>query len=132
MSGVPPQKGQTPLRIHKARYGWREDIWGPSDCQVNPYYDPVLMGCKDVTEIVKRDVHNNELKLNPGKAKDWLNLHFWPERALWPPKPRKVAIKYSWGDGPIIDLETEATPHERYSVIISKPAEGDDNVNVRP
>ena len=94
---------------------------------MNPFHDPVIHGCKDVTDIVKRDVVNNEVRLNIGKAKGWHNLHFWPERAMWPPIPRKVAIKYSWGDGPVIDYESKAIPNELYSVIITRPNDGGNN-----
>jgi len=114
------EKGPMPgtdkrLIIHEARYGWAGDIWAPTTCSH-------AHGCKDVTDIVKRDVDlsTNELHLNPQAREQFFNQHFWPETAGGPPIPRKVAIRYSYGeDGPIQELLTPAVPHETVCVHIT-------------
>lgn len=102
----------TQLHIHEARYGWAEDIWAPKQCSHGA-------GCKNVTDIVQRDVQNNELHLNPDKRGQYFNQHFWPETAMGPPIPRRVAIRYSYGNGPVYELVTAAVSNEKVCVHIT-------------
>jgi len=107
--------GSGDLYIHEARYGWANNIWEPEICSHGA-------GCKDVTAIVRNDVHDNELNLNLDRRGQFFNQHFWPETASGPAIPRKVAIRSSFGrfDGDIFESTTRAIPHETVSVHISR------------
>merc|ERR1719408_912805 len=48
-----------------------------------------------------------------------MNQHLWPESAGGPPIPRKVAVRFQYGDGPEQLLETAAVPHETVCVHIT-------------
>jgi len=110
--------GQDKLVIHAARYGWAKDIWGaPTGLQG---------GAKDVTDIVRGLVRNNELHVNPTKARQYMNQQFWPETASGPGIPRKLAVSYSYGvDGRVQTVETPAVPHEAVDLRINGNSSSD-------
>jgi len=91
--------GQDELVIRAARYGWAEDIWSaPTGLQG---------GAKDVTDIVRGLVRNNELHVNTAKERQYMSQQFWPETASGPPIPRKLAVSYSYGvNGRVQTVET--------------------------
>jgi hypothetical protein len=102
------------LTIHEARYGWAGNLFGRKAFDV---------GCKDVTDIVRQDIKENELHLNPTCEARLLNSHFWPGRgepALdWPGRGEpandvgcKLGIRYSYGDGLEHQLVTAAVWNE--------------------
>lgn len=94
------QKTAPPLFIYEARYGWSQDIWD-GECSYEN-------GMKDVTDILRRNIHNGELHLNAGGGHDYMNDHFWPETKSHPPIPRSLAIRYSYDGGEILTLQTPA------------------------
>ena len=63
------------LIIHAARYGWAGDIW---NARLGSGHDHGG-GAKDVTAIVRGDVRGDELHVNPQRAGQYMNRHFWPE-----------------------------------------------------
>ena len=79
-------------------------------------------GCaKDVTDIVKGLVVNEELHVNPHRQPQYMNRTFWPETAGGPAIPRKLAVRYSYGiDGPISTVETKAVPHETEALHVTR------------
>jgi hypothetical protein len=93
------------LEVLEARYGWAVDIWAPEVCSH-------ANGCKDVTSIVRNDICNNELHINPNRQAQYMNQHFWPETARGPPIPRKLAVRYRYGNGAFQTKETPAVPFE--------------------
>jgi hypothetical protein len=111
--GQQGQQGQQGLVIHEARYGWSTNIWGPSACS----YDN---GCRDVTHIVRGDVQNDELHINPAHRGQYMNEHFWPETAGGPPIPRRLAVKYSYDSGPELMAQTEAVPNETVALHLTR------------
>jgi hypothetical protein len=111
--GQQGQQGQQGLVIHEARYGWSTDIWGPSACS----YDN---GCRDVTHIVRRDVQNDEVHINPARQGQYMNEHFWPETAGGPPIPRRLAVKYSYDGGPMLMAQTKAVPNETVALHLTR------------
>jgi hypothetical protein len=109
-----PSKGQS-LKIHEARYGWAGDIWG-----VTPSPNKSGSGAKDVTDIVRRLVHDDELDINPTCEPQYMNRTFWPETASGPPIPRKLGVRYSYGDGPAKEETTHAVPHETVRLRVTR------------
>lgn len=84
--------GDDPLKliIHDARYGWAANIWAPSRASIGGESGNKSTGVKDVTSIVHNDAERkselsmrDELHLNPNRASQFFNLHFWPK-----PKPK--------------------------------------------
>mmetsp|Transcript_1551 Transcript_1551/g.5697 ORF Transcript_1551/g.5697 Transcript_1551/m.5697 type:complete len:501 (-) Transcript_1551:839-2341(-) len=100
------------LVIHEARYGWARDIWAAAKCSHKA-------GCKDVTSIVRADVQNEELHINPGCAPQFMNMHFWPETRHGPAIPRKLSVRYSYGAGPVMEVLTPAVPHETVALHVT-------------
>ena len=103
------------LKIHEARYGWAGDIWG-----VTPSPNKNRSGAKDVTDIVRRLVHDDELDINPRCEPQYMNRTFWPETASGPPIPRKLGVRYSYGDGPAKEETTHAVPHETVRLRVTR------------
>jgi hypothetical protein len=103
------------LKIHEARYGWAGDIWG-----VTPSPNKSGSGAKDVTDIVRRLVHDDELDINPTCEPQYMNRTFWPETASGPPIPRKLGVRYSYGDGPAKEETTHAVPHETVRLRVTR------------
>jgi len=103
------------LKIHEARYGWAGDIWG-----VTPSPNKSGSGAKDVTDIVRRLVHDDELDINPQCEPQYMNRTFWPETASGPPIPRKLGVRYSYGDGPAKEETTHAVPHETVRLRVTR------------
>ena len=103
------------LKIHEARYGWAGDIWG-----VTPSSNKSGSGAKDVTDIVRRLVHDDELNINPRCEPQYMNRTFWPETASGPPIPRKLGVRYSYGDGPAKEETTNAVPHETVCLRVTR------------
>ena len=54
------------LTVLAARYGWTDDLWGPSSCSHGA-------GVKDVTSIVQGDVRDGELHINPDCRGQYMN-----------------------------------------------------------
>ena len=103
------------LKIHEARYGWAGDIWG-----VTPSPNKNRSGAKDVTDIVRRLVHDDELDINPRCEPQYMNRTFWPETASGPPIPRKLGVRYSYGDGPAKEETTHAVPSETVRLRVTR------------
>jgi len=47
-----------------------------------------------------------------------MNQHFWKETAGGPAIPRKIAVKYQWGDGPVCVSESAKDPNETADLLI--------------
>ena len=100
------------LIIVEARYGWATNIWGPSSCSH-------ANGCKDVTSIVQSHVTNdNCLHFNSGCQAQYMNRTLWPETAGGPAIPRKLAVKYRIGNGPVKMIESACVPNETADLLI--------------
>ena len=48
-----------------------------------------------------------------------MNSHLWPETSHGPAIPRRFALRYRYGDGPIMELLTPAVPNETYAVTVT-------------
>lgn len=103
------------LKIHEARYGWAGDIWG-----VTPSSNKSGSGAKDVTDIVRRLVHDDELNINPRCEPQYMNRTFWPETASGPAIARKLGVRYSYGDGPTKEETTHAVPNETVCLRVTR------------
>ena len=115
-----PQLLENAFVIHAARYGWAVDIWNAALGSGNNHGG----GAKDVTDIVRRHVINNELHIN--REAQYMNRTFWPETAPGPPIPRRLAVKYSIGavggePSDIMTVETPAVPHETVALHLPLP-----------
>ena len=97
-----------PLTVLEARYGWAHDIWNVPLGGGHNHGG----GAKDVTDIVRRDIVNNELHVNPERRGQYMNQHFWPETAGGPAIPRKLAVRYAYGGAAPITVETPAVANE--------------------
>ncbi|GMI22930.1 hypothetical protein TeGR_g9842, partial [Tetraparma gracilis] len=98
------------LTIVAARYGWTDDLWGPSTCNFEN-------GVKDVTDIVRGDVVNGgELHINPDCRGQYMNEHFWP---VGPGIGRRLSIKYRYGDGPVQTTTSEKVANETVSLHVT-------------
>lgn len=105
-----------PLRIHEARYGWAGDLWSAA-LGSGAHHGG---GAKDVTDLVRSMVINDELHINPSSAPMYMNLTFWAETAHDPPIPRKLAVRYSYGDGDAVTVETLAVPWETVALHVNR------------
>ena len=70
--------------MHAARYGWAPRIWDAACGSGHQHAG----GAKDVADIVRGLIANNELHINPRKEAQYLNRTFWPETARGPAIPR--------------------------------------------
>ena len=105
------------LVIHSARYGWAWDIWNV-ECGSGHNH---AGGAKDVTDIVKRHVVEDQLHINPDRAPQYMNQIFWPETAPGPGIPRKLAVRYSYGiNGPVKTVETPTVPDETVDLHVTE------------
>ena len=105
------------LIVHAARYGWAPRIWDAACGSGHQHAG----GAKDVADIVRGLIANNELHINPRKEAQYMNRTFWPETARGPAIPRKLAVRYSYGvDGPMTTVETAAVPHETVAMNITR------------
>ena len=105
------------LIVHAARYGWAPRIWAAA-CDSGHEH---AGGAKDVADIVRGLIANNELHINPRKEAQYLNRTFWPETARGPAIPRKLAVVYSFGlDGERKTVETPAVPNETFAINITR------------
>jgi hypothetical protein len=101
------------LTIVAARYGWTDDLWGPSTCSH-------AAGVKDVTAIVQGDVVNgNELHINPDCRGQYMNQHFWPETARGPAIARHLSVKYKYDGGPIQTKTTAKVGNETVALHVT-------------
>ena len=72
---------------------------------------------KDVTDIIRSMVSNNELHLNPKRKGQYLNDTFQFGKS-WA-HCKVVAVKYRYGSGPVHEVVTNAVPHESVGVDIT-------------
>ena len=113
--------GGLALVIHAARYGSASDLWsvpcgGGREC-----------GAKDVTDIIRQHIKDDELHFNPHRKPEYMNETLWPEGDIHDgsagPKsgavPRRLAVKYSYGSGAEVLIETPARPFEAVSLDIA-------------
>jgi hypothetical protein len=114
-------QGGGKLTIHEARYGWSNNIWQGPCSHSN--------GCKDVTDILKRDAANDELHVNPSHAPQYMNQHFWPETVSGPPICRKLAIRFSYDGMHVQEFATRAVPHETVCLHVT-PGGASDSLQV--
>ena len=49
-----------------------------------------------------------------------MNRTFWPETASGPPIPRRLGVRYSYGDGPVKETTTAAVPHETVRLTVTR------------
>ena len=111
----PPPSG--PLRVIEARYGWAPDLWNVPELGSGHRHGG---GAKDVTSVVRGLVSHDELHINPHAQGQYMNRTFWPETAGGPPIPRKLAVRYAYGDGPEQTVETPALPHETVALHVTR------------
>ena len=104
------------LKIHAARYGWAPDLWKAALGSGSNHAG----GAKDVTGIVKGMVANDELHINPDRKRQYMNRTFWKETAHGPPIPRKLAVRFSYGDGPHCTIETPAVANETVRLDVTR------------
>ena len=115
----PPPSG--PLRVIEARYGWAPDLWNVPELGSGGHHGG---GAKDVTSVVRGLVSHDELHINPHAQGQYMNRTFWPETAGGPPIPRKLAVRYAYGDGPEQTVETPALPHETVALHVTRDGPG--------
>ena len=108
------------LVVHAARYGWAADIWRAAPGFGHQHAG----GAKDVADIVRGLIADDELHINPQKQPQYMNRTFWPETAGGPAIPRKLAVRYSYGvDGRVITVQTPAVPNETVALHITRGQE---------
>ena len=49
-----------------------------------------------------------------------MNRTFWPETASGPPIPRRLGVRYSYGDGPVKETTTAAVPNETTRLTVTR------------
>jgi hypothetical protein len=109
------------LRVQKALYGWADDLWGAELGSGDNHAG----GATDVTEIVRGLIVNDELHINPNKEAQYMNRTFWPETATGPPIPRKLGVRYAYGDGNFEAYETPAVPNETVALHVTRAGASD-------
>ena len=158
---VPSQPGPKvgALFVHAARYGWANDIWNAAPGSGHNHAG----GAKDVTDIVRRMIVNDEcvtagsaaslerpsklpppptsfpltpsrstpsraspvaifgrLHINPNSQGQYMNRTFWPETSGGPAIPRKLVVRFSYGEGAVETAETPAVPNETVALHIPR------------
>jgi hypothetical protein len=108
------------LNIHEARYGWAGNLWSAALGSGHNHGG----GAKDVTDIVRRMIVNDELHINPNSAGQYMNRTFWVETAGGPAIPRKLGVKYSYGGAGIKTAETPAVPNETVALHVPRASYG--------
>ena len=106
------------LVVHGARYGWAGDIWNAAPGSGTNHGG----GAKDVTDVVRHMITNDELHINPNSEGQYMNRTFWPETSRGPAIPRKLAVRYSYGDSPILIAETHETVSLHVTSVAAKAA----------
>ena len=106
------------LVVHGARYGWAGDIWNVAPGSGTNHGG----GAKDVTDVVRHMITNDELHINPNSEGQYMNRTFWPETSRGPAIPRKLAVRYSYGDSPILIAETHETVSLHVTSVAAKAA----------
>ena len=105
----------------EARYGWAPDLWNVPELGSGHRHGG---GAKDVTSVVRGLVSHDELHINPHAQGQYMNRTFWPETAGGPPIPRKLAVRYAYGDGPEQTVETPALPNETVALHVTRDGPG--------
>jgi hypothetical protein len=117
--GTAPRQLSAPagsdLEILAARYGWSESIWELEQQGEDPFKD----GWKDCMDVVRGMVSGGELHMNAKCEEQWMSEHLFPESCDGPPIPRRLAIRFRYGTGPVYEIMTEAIPEETYAVHIT-------------
>ena len=103
------------LQIVEARYGWADDLW-----RCRPSADRHGSGAKDVTGVVCAMAVEDELLVNPNCQPMYMTRTFWPETASGPLVPRRLGVRYRYGDGPVETETTEAVADETVSLRITR------------
>jgi hypothetical protein len=111
---VVPAGAESDLEILAARYGWSEQIWE----REHQSADPIKDCWKDCVEVVRGMVAEGELHMNPDCKEQWMNEHLFPE-SCETGEPRRLAIRFRYGSGPVYEVQTEPVGHETYCVHIT-------------
>ena len=106
------------LTIILARYGIARNLLEAEDLG-----NVCLSGFKDVTDVVRGAVENDELHLNPSCSRGFFNKYF--DFDLECAIMRRVGIRYRYGSGAVQDFTTMAVPFEAYCVHITRKGHSD-------
>lgn len=104
-----------PLRVTAARFGWATDLWDDSKLG-----EATEQGSFDVTDKARSLIDaNDELHVNPGKARSYMNRTFLPTVG-GAPIPRKLSVRFAYGEGEPITITTPAIPYETVALHVTR------------